>query len=149
MSWFNKLKDFGNTFLTLGKRAVNWTGQTLGKVAHAANKGINFMNSKPIKGLVRSASEFIPGLQDGYSATKKFGHLANNYSRMGTEAIRNGKSFLNDFDRRKKMKDEVSQVMPKYGRPTMKKKRFQVEEEIMERPKRQVEEPDFLNSYNF
>ena len=147
MSWFNKLKDFGNTFLTLGKRAVNWTGQTLGKVAHAANKGINFMNSKPIRGLVKSASEFIPGLQDGYSATKKFGHLANNYSRMGTEAIRNGKSFLNDFDRRKKMKDDITQAMPKYGRPTMKKK-YQAEE-TMERPKRQVEEPDFLNSYNF
>ena len=145
MAFFNKLKDFGNTFLTLGKRAVNWTGQTLGKVAHAANKGINFMNSKPIRGLVKSASEFIPGIQDGYSTTKKFGHLANNYSRMGTEAIRNGKSFLNDFDRRKKMKDEISQSMPKYG---MRKKRYQAEE-TMERPKRQVEDSEFLNSYNF
>ena len=145
MSWFSKIKDFGNNFLSLGKRAVDWSAQTLGKASNFAHKGLKFMDSKPIKGLVRSASEFIPGIKDAYAGAKKFGHLTNNFSRMGSESIANTKSFLNSFDRRKKMKDEVSQVMPSRMKLNRKHR-----DETMERPRTQEEEPpEFSNAYNF
>ena len=78
MSFWNKIKQFGSNFLGLGGKRNSGVSGLINKAKSWIGSGMNFINSKPVKSLVDSVSEYLPSVGSFYKDTKKYGSIANN-----------------------------------------------------------------------
>ncbi len=103
MSWFDTIKQGARNFLTLGKNALDWGQKSLGKVHNFASKANNFLNQKGTKDLVKGVSSFMPSAGDAFKSFKKYGHIAQNVSKIGSDltgrlqrGVDGGLGFINN-----------------------------------------------------
>ena len=100
MSWFDKVKDFGRSFFSLGKNALSFGRNALGKVHQYAAKANNVLNNRLVRGLVKGASEYIPEIGSAYKEARKLGHMTGNFGRMGQEYLSKSKKFMDTLPKR-------------------------------------------------
>jgi hypothetical protein len=95
MSFLNKIKNIGMNFLGLGGKRSGGIGGFVNKARQFLSKGMNIINSKPLKSVVGAVSQYLPGVGDFYKDVKKYGSIANNLlnsnglNKMGDRFIKN------------------------------------------------------------
>ena len=77
MFW-DKLKQFGSNFLGLGGKSTGGLGGLFNKARNFIGNGMNLINSKPLKNIVNSVSEYLPSVGSFYKDVKKYGSIAIN-----------------------------------------------------------------------
>jgi hypothetical protein len=109
----------------------------LNKAKNFIGTGMNILNSKPIRGLVDSVSQHVPGVGSLYKDFKKYGNVANNLLNGGAEKM--GERFIRD--------SPILRQMDRWDRPS-KRSDWHSQDE---RPQRTIERrvpkmlPDELN----
>jgi hypothetical protein len=80
MSFWNKIKNIGMNFLGLGGKRSGGSGigGLVNKARDFISGGMKLVNSKPLKSVVNSISEYVPQVGDFYKDVSKYGSIANN-----------------------------------------------------------------------
>jgi hypothetical protein len=80
-SLWKGIKSFGQK-LGLGKE-IGSLGGLLNKGKSMLGKGMDFLRSAPVKGIVKSLSEYMPSVGDYYNKAKQYGSIASNLMSGG------------------------------------------------------------------
>ena len=76
-SFWNKVKQFGSNFLGLGGKRNGGLSGLFNKAKSFIGNGMNFINSKPVKSIVDSVSQYLPSVGSFYKDVKKYGSIGN------------------------------------------------------------------------
>ena len=92
MSFWSKLKSFGSSAFGLGKKIFRGVNSGLGKVNDYSKKFNTIMKHPLTKEL---GSSLLP--DNMYKNFKKYGHIAENYSKQGLDSMKNIKDVGRQF----------------------------------------------------